>query len=143
MLVHFWKIKLYQIMSNVKFYSSTALTWKNVGDLANIFHLEVRLSKFLNCDTIRNLVPLVQFKKRKKHPWMRVSFSKVIGWSLIFLYILDQERFTLLQKTFFYCLIVLLKLSELEHFETQHKFSVFLFRESLIFFSLELCFSFF
>ena len=28
---------------------------------------------------LRNLVPFVQFKKREKHPWRSVNFSKVAG----------------------------------------------------------------
>ena len=28
---------------------------------------------------LRDLVPLVQFKKREKQPWRRVTFSKVAG----------------------------------------------------------------
>ena len=28
------------------------------------------------CDTLRDLVPLVQCKKREKHPWMIVTFRK-------------------------------------------------------------------
>ena len=31
------------------------------------------------CYVLRNLVPLVQFKKREKHPWRSVTFSKVAG----------------------------------------------------------------
>ena len=29
------------------------------------------------CDVLRDLEPFVQFKKREKHPWRRVTFSKV------------------------------------------------------------------
>ena len=29
------------------------------------------------CDALRDLVLFVQFKKREKHPWRRVNFSKV------------------------------------------------------------------
>ena len=29
------------------------------------------------CDVLRELVPFVQFKKREKHPWRSVTFSKV------------------------------------------------------------------
>ena len=37
------------------------------------------------CDVLHDLVPLVQFKKREKHPWRSVSFSsKVASWSLQF-----------------------------------------------------------
>ena len=28
---------------------------------------------------LRDLVPFVQFKKREKHPWKSVNFSKVAG----------------------------------------------------------------
>ena len=31
------------------------------------------------CDALRNLVPLVQFKKREKHPWRSVNLSRVAG----------------------------------------------------------------
>ena len=33
-------------------------------------------------DALRDLVPFVQFKKREKHPWRVVNFSKVAGFSL-------------------------------------------------------------
>ena len=29
------------------------------------------------CDALHDLVTFVQFKKRKKHPWRSVNFSKV------------------------------------------------------------------
>ena len=29
------------------------------------------------CGALRDLVPFVQFKKREKHPWKSVNFSKV------------------------------------------------------------------
>ena len=31
---------------------------------------------------LRDLVPFVQFKKREKHPWRSVNFSKVADFSL-------------------------------------------------------------
>ena len=31
------------------------------------------------CGALRDMVPLVQFKKRVKHPWRSVNFSKVAG----------------------------------------------------------------
>ena len=34
------------------------------------------------CDALRDLVPSVQFKKREKHPWRCVNFSKVASFSL-------------------------------------------------------------
>ena len=33
----------------------------------------------LDSDVLRDLVPFVQFKKREKHPWRRVTFNKVAG----------------------------------------------------------------
>ena len=32
-----------------------------------------------NCDALCDLVPFVQFKKREKHPWRSVNFTKVAG----------------------------------------------------------------
>ena len=34
------------------------------------------------CGALRDLVPLVQFTKREKHPWRSIDFSKVAGFSL-------------------------------------------------------------
>ena len=34
------------------------------------------------CDVLRDLVLFVQFKKREKHPWRSINFSKVAGFSL-------------------------------------------------------------
>ena len=31
------------------------------------------------CDALHDLVPFVQFKKREKHPFRTVNFSKVAG----------------------------------------------------------------
>ena len=36
-------------------------------------------AKTTRCDALPNLVPFVQFKKREKHPWRSVTFSKVAG----------------------------------------------------------------
>ena len=35
------------------------------------------LTLFQNGDALRDLVTFVQFKKREKHPWRSVTFSKV------------------------------------------------------------------
>ena len=35
-----------------------------------------------NCGALRDLVPCALFKKREKHPWGSVTFSKVAGFSL-------------------------------------------------------------
>ena len=34
------------------------------------------------CGALRDLVAFVQFKKREKHPWRNVNFSKVAGLKL-------------------------------------------------------------
>ena len=34
------------------------------------------------CGALRDLTPFVQFKKREKHPWRSVTFSKVAGYEL-------------------------------------------------------------
>ena len=36
----------------------------------------------LICGALRDLVPCTRFKKREKHPWRSVTFSKVAGFSL-------------------------------------------------------------
>ena len=36
----------------------------------------------LNSDPLDDLVPFLQFKKREKHPWSKVTFTKFEGWSL-------------------------------------------------------------
>ena len=33
-----------------------------------------------SCDALHVLVSFVQFKKREKHPWRSVTFSKVAGY---------------------------------------------------------------
>ena len=33
----------------------------------------------VTCGVLRDLVPFVQFKKREKHPWRSVTFSRVAG----------------------------------------------------------------
>ena len=37
---------------------------------------------FFICGALHDLVPFVQFKKREKHPWRNVDFSKVAGFKL-------------------------------------------------------------
>ena len=32
------------------------------------------------CGALRDLIPFLQFKKREKHPWRSVTFSKVAGY---------------------------------------------------------------
>ena len=40
---------------------------------------QIRYLLTLICDALRDLVPCAQFKKREKHPWRSVDFSKVAG----------------------------------------------------------------
>ena len=35
--------------------------------------------KLTSCDVLRDLVPFAQSKKREKHPWRSVTYSKVAG----------------------------------------------------------------
>ena len=39
------------------------------------------LGRMDDCGALRDLMPFVQFKKREKHPWRSVTFSKVAGYS--------------------------------------------------------------
>ena len=41
--------------------------------------MEITLPLAVNfqTDALRDLVPFVQFKKREKHPWRSITFSKV------------------------------------------------------------------
>ena len=44
------------------------------------FSMERMLLKIIKiCGALRVSVPFVQFKKREKHPWRIVNFSKVAG----------------------------------------------------------------
>ena len=38
------------------------------------------IRKIIICDTLRDLVPFVQFKKREKHPRRSVTFSKAVSY---------------------------------------------------------------
>ena len=53
--------------------------WKNkrVGTLIK----DPRVSE--HCNVLRDLVPFVQFKKREKHPWRTVTFSKVASLNIL------------------------------------------------------------
>ena len=47
----------------------------------------------ITCNVLRDLVAFVQFKKRKKHPWRIITFSKVAGIKgLVFDLTLIRER---------------------------------------------------
>ena len=38
------------------------------------------------CNTLRDLVPYVQFKKREKHPWWSFTFCKVVCFTVTLLH---------------------------------------------------------
>ena len=64
------------------------------------------LNKCSICDALRDLVPLVQFKKPEKHPWRSVNFSKVntTPWVFFTLFKLYQW-YQIVQRTTFMILI--------------------------------------
>ena len=45
-------------------------------------HLWDTLMRYM--DSLRDLVPFVQFKKREKHPWRSVTLTKFAGFSVEF-----------------------------------------------------------
>ena len=48
----------------------------------NKVNLNINNTRMNTLGALCNLVPFVQFKKREKHPWRSVTFSKVAGSSL-------------------------------------------------------------
>ena len=48
----------------------------------NFIHEFTHLACIHKCGALRDLIPLVQFKKREKHPWRSVTYSKAAGFSL-------------------------------------------------------------
>ena len=54
-------------------------TWPYVHHIWWTTKIIIRVS-----GALPNLVPFVQFKKPKKHPWRSATFSKVAGWSAKF-----------------------------------------------------------
>ena len=48
------------------------------------------------CDALRDLLPFVQFKKREKHPWRSVYFSKVAGFFNLYKWYQIAQRTTYL-----------------------------------------------
>ena len=58
------------------------MKWKS-GDISVAVQANIpKFSMLDNIGSLRDLVPLVQFKNREKHPWRSVNFSKVAGFSL-------------------------------------------------------------
>ena len=45
--------------------------------LSTVLRITLSLAVNFQSDTLRDLVPLVQFKKREKHTWRIITFSKV------------------------------------------------------------------
>ena len=75
--------KLNQLHTNweQKFYPVTKIpksNWMKICYLNSDDHIILILLEYI-CDALRDLVPLVQFKKREKHPWKSVNFTKVAG----------------------------------------------------------------
>ena len=76
--------KLFMCFGNVKLLST--VTSRSFLELLSFTEFEWKYDENkclynLKCDALRNLVPFVQFKKRKKRPWRSVNFSKVAGFS--------------------------------------------------------------
>ena len=53
--------------------------WCWYNHLYQDVHARERNLQINICGALRDLVPFVQFKERKKHPWRSVNFSKVAG----------------------------------------------------------------
>ena len=62
--------------------SSDKLSTKIQDHYGEKIKLEKGNTKKEICDSLRDLVPFVQFKKHEKHPWRSINFSKVAGFSL-------------------------------------------------------------
>ena len=65
------------IIQYLYMHSIPAVLLRNIISLPTKSHLLLSC-KFI-CDALRDLVPFVQFKKREKHPWRSVNFSKDAG----------------------------------------------------------------
>ena len=55
---------------------TTYILKKRLGQLKVYF---IHSGNRFYCGAFRDLVPFAQFKKREKHPWKSVNFSKVAG----------------------------------------------------------------
>ena len=72
-------------MCKVRFRSSFKLSRKTKNS-HKIKEHKTRSQKVLSsiiCGALRDSVPFVQFKKREKHSWRSVNFSKVAGFTKI------------------------------------------------------------
>ena len=58
----------YMLKASIKILSSFYLYEKKLFSI-----------RLIICDDLHDLIPFVQFKKREKHPWWSVTFSKVAG----------------------------------------------------------------
>ena len=56
--------------------------YRKQGGCQETYDLSLIGNKQNECDASRDLIPFVQFKRREKHPWKSVNFSKVAGFSL-------------------------------------------------------------
>ena len=62
-----------KFLEKIFLFTRTAIT----GFLKIMAYKTIVKAISVNSDALRELVPLVQFKKREKHPWRSVTFSKV------------------------------------------------------------------
>ena len=71
-----WQIckDLIELYHTTKFYQNFTGNFDSIMEVLWIFFA------FYICGALRDLVPLVQFRKREKHPWRSVNFSKVAKW---------------------------------------------------------------
>ena len=60
-------------------YQARKLKLMEVHTLSPLRTIYAQRTIGLDSDVLRDLAPFVQFKKREKHPWKSVTFSKVTG----------------------------------------------------------------
>ena len=73
-----WPIKWYKIVKLIQYSFFEADVFIEITNVEKF-----QRQRFpLICEALRNLVAFVQFKKREKHPWRSVNFSKVAGYHI-------------------------------------------------------------
>ena len=75
----------------------------------NLFILS---TSYTICDALRDLIPFVQFKKREKHPWRSVNFSKVAGFN---------TQYTTFSQAFSTLYLIYCSVIQLERFYSLHR----------------------
>ena len=56
---------------------SLKMVFSRIEKFVCVYFQSIHLKNICISDALRDLVPCVQFKKRGKHPWGSVTFSKV------------------------------------------------------------------